>query len=213
MTRFLEKGETAAWQRLLSPLKYLLIKHSIKDRYDLWWPLGCTIFTMAVFLVLPVHAQILGDGGFLKGLRDFIGLLAAFYVVALAAVSTFSLETLDLPMEGKTPTLNNKDLSRRQFVCYLFGYLSVISFGIFLACISAEVVAPSLKFELSPAAFWWVRGVLGSVFSFSFFNMIITTMLGIFFLVERIHMLKDGAPTRPHGNIPKVVPKHDRNAA
>src|SRR5437660_212449 len=125
MTRALAGGETAAWKRLIAPVRYLAIRHEIKPRFDWGWPLFLTALTMALFWFLPVKPEVLGDEGFLKGVRELIALFAAFFVVALAAVATFSRESLDLPMEGTTPTLDGRDLNRRQFVCYLFGYLSV----------------------------------------------------------------------------------------
>jgi hypothetical protein len=117
--RVLARGETPAWVRLLAPMKYLLIKHDIKSRFDWGWPALLTTITMVLFLELPKLPALLGDAGILKSLRDLIALLAAFFVAALAAVSTFARESLDLPMEGTTPTLRGQDLTRRQFVSYL----------------------------------------------------------------------------------------------
>ena len=153
MIRFFTRGETPAWKRLSTPLRYLSIRHEIKARFDWGWPLFLTVVTMLIFWLLPVTPPILGETGFMKGIRELIALFAAFFVVALAAVATFSRESLDLPMEGTTPTLNGRDLSRRQFVCYLFGYLAVISFALFLAAVLAQVLAPSLRADLSPRIF------------------------------------------------------------
>jgi Trk-type K+ transport system membrane component len=118
-----------------------------------------------MFWCLPVTPTTLGEAGFLKGVRDLIALFAAFFVVALAAVATFSRESLDLPMEGTTPTLDGKELSRRQFVCYLFGYLAVLSFALFLAAVLAQIITPSLRAELPAQALWWVKAVSGTVFA------------------------------------------------
>ena len=190
MIRFFTRGETPAWKRLSTPLRYLSIRHEIKARFDWGWPLFLTVVTMLIFWLLPVTPPILGETGFMKGIRELIALFAAFFVVALAAVATFSRESLDLPMEGTTPTLNGRDLSRRQFVCYLFGYLAVISFALFLAAVLAQVLAPSLRADLSPRIFWWVKAIGGTIFTFGFWNMVITTLLGIYFLVERVHIEK-----------------------
>lgn len=188
MTRPLVKGETPAWKRLISPVKYLAIKHELKDRFDWWWPGVLTVATMALLWALPVRATVLGEAGLLDSIRDLIALLAAFYVVALAAVATFQQETLDKSMEGTTPKLYGKDLTRRQFVCYLFGYLAFLAFSLFLVIIVAQAVVPSANVLLDPDPLWWVTGVLGAVFAFFFWNMIVTTLLGIYFLVERVHL-------------------------
>lgn len=160
---------------------------------------------MALFWLLPIKPDILGNDGVLKAVREFIVLLAAFFVVALAAIATFALESLDRPMEGTTPTLAGRDLTRRQFVCYLFGYLCVLSFGLFLACILAQIVAPTLRLKFSSDVIWWVEAVTGTVFAFGFWNMIVTTLLGIYFLVERVHL------SAPVGDLPHAT--NDRRAS
>jgi hypothetical protein len=204
--RLLVSGETPAWRRLATPVRYLSIRHEIKSRFDWGWPLALTVVTMLIFWVLPKPPSILGENGFLKGIRELIGLFAAFFVVALAAVATFSRESLDRPMQGRTPTLDGRDLNRRQFVCYLFGYLAVLSFALFLAAVLAQIIAPSLRAELSVNALWWIRAISGTIFTFGFWNMVVTTLLGIYFLVERVHLdtPADGTPSRPSGDAPDV---------
>jgi hypothetical protein len=198
MIRPLAPGETPAWKRLATPFRYLSIRHEIKTRFDWVWPLILTFITMMTFWLLPVTPKILGDDGFLKGVRDLIALFAAFFVVALAAVATFARPSLDELMQGTSPKLDDRELSRREFVCYLFGYLAVVSFALFLAAVVAQIIAPSLRLELSARSLWWVKAVCGTVFAFGFWNMFITTLLGIYFLVERVHLARpeDGAPRR-----------------
>lgn len=69
MIRFLAKGETPAWKRLVAPVRYLAIRHQIKPRYDWCWPLVLTAVTMAIFWLLPVRPALLGDHGILKGVQ------------------------------------------------------------------------------------------------------------------------------------------------
>ncbi len=204
MNWILVKGQTPAWRRLIAPFRYLAIRHVMKPRFDWGWPIILTAITMAVFWLLPVKPEILGDTGFLKGVRDLIALLAAFFVVALATVATFSRESLDRPMQGTTPTLAGRQLSRREFVCYLFGYLAVLSFVLFLAAVAAQIITPSLRLELSITALWWVKAISGTVFAFGFWNMFVTTLFGIYFLVERVHLdtPADGTPVQPHSEPP-----------
>ena len=208
----LVKGQTPAWAMLLSPFRYLSIRHEVKDRVDYIWPLVLTLITMGVFWLLPVPARVLGEGGFLIGVRDLIALFAAFFVVALAAVSTFDRKTLDQPMDGTPPRLDGRDLTRRQFDCRLFGYLAALSFALFLACVAAEIAAPSLRYLFSPRVLWWIRAVLGSVFTFGFWSMVVTTLLGIWFLIERVHLKEpeDERQGQPPFERPKSV---NRNAA
>lgn len=177
-----------AWRRMLSPARYLLVQHQAKRAFDYGWPLTLTIVTVIVFAVLPVQPPILGDKGFLKDLQTLIGLLAAFFVAALAAVSTVERQALDAPMLGDPPKLNGKSLSRRQFVCLLFGYLSLVSFGLVLMAVAAGALVPSFHFLINPKNFQYLRLVLGAAYTFVFWNMLTTTLLGIWFLVERVPM-------------------------
>jgi len=190
MIRPLLRGQSPAWKRLVAPLKYLLIRHDIKPRFDWAWPLILTIITMLVFWWLPKMPSLLGDEGILKSLRDLIALLAAFFVAALAAVATFAREGLDKPMEGKTPTLQGRDLTRRQYVSYLFGYLAFLAFALFFCIVLVQVLAPSFPFWFSENIRWWLKAVSGAMFVFAFWNMAVTTMLGIYFLIERVHIEK-----------------------
>lgn len=191
MIKVLAKGEPPAWKRLIAPLKYLLIKHDIKPRFDWAWPLVMTVITMLLFWWLPRLPALLGEAGILKSLRDLIALLAAFFVAALAAVATFAREGLDEPMEGTTPTLHDVDLTRRQYVTYLFGYLAFTAFALFFCIVLAQLLTPSLWLWLSPRVMWWVKAIAGTMFIFAFWNMAVTTMLGIYFLIERVHIQKD----------------------
>ncbi len=181
---------------MLAPARYLRIRHSAKFGFDYGWPLILTVLSVALFMALPVRPAILGSDGFIKGLHDLIGLLAAFFVAALAAVSTVERKALDAPMLGTPPTLGGKPLSRRQFVCFLFGYLSMVAFVLYMASIVAEVVAPSLRAAVSPYHLGWLRTGLGSIYAFVFWNMATTTMLGIWFLIERVPMTMPEANAR-----------------
>jgi hypothetical protein len=205
------KGQTPAWLMLLAPFRYLAVRHEVKRRIDYGWPLALAALTMGTLWLLPVASQVLGEGGYLKGVRELIALFAAFFVVALAAVSTFDRPTLDMVMEGTPPTLDGRDLTRRQFVCRLFGYLAALSFVLFLMSVAAEIVAPSFRYWFSPHILWWIRAVLGTLFAFGFWNMVATTFLGIWFLIERVHLLapENGQPAQPPFERPRSIGRRD----
>lgn len=197
MIRPLARGETPAWVRLLAPFRYLTIQHGLKSRFDWIWPGILTAITIIVFCLLPIQPKLFGDHGILQGIRDLIVLFSAFFVAALAAVATFARESLDDPMQGTSPRLGERELTRRQFVCYLFGYLAVLAFMLFLAIIVAEIGTPSLHVVLSPPLFSWVKLITGTIFTLAFWNMMVTTLLGVYFLVERVNFdesTADGSP-------------------
>lgn len=207
MIRPLARGETPAWMRLLAPFRYLSIRHGLKPRFDWIWPGILTAITVIGFAVLPVKPALLGEHGVLHGVRDLIVLFSAFFVAALAAVATFARESLDDLMQGTSPRLHNRELTRRQFVSYLFGYLAVLSFGIFLAIIAAEITAPSLHVMIWPAVLPWIKFVSGAIFAFAFWNMVVTTLLGVYFLVERVNFDESTVDGSPRESRPRHSPK------
>lgn len=207
MIRPLARGETPAWVRLLAPFRYLSIRHGLKPRFDWIWPGVLTVITVVVFWLLPVKPSLLGEHGVLHGVRDLIVLFSAFFVAALAAVATFARESLDDLMQGTSPRLNDRELTRRQFVSYLFGYLAVLSFVIFLAIVAAEIVAPSFHTMISAALLPWVKGMSGAIFAFAFWNMVVTTLLGVYFLVERVNFDESTADGGPRESRSRPGPK------
>jgi hypothetical protein len=188
MIRPLAKGHTPAWVRLLAPFRYLSIQHGHKARFDWIWPGILTVVTVAGFCSLPIQPALLGEHGVLQGVHDLIVLFSAFFVASLAAVATFAPGSLDELMRGTSPLLRDRELTRRQFVCHLFGYLAVLSFLLFLAIVGAQIVDPSLHVILSPTLFSWLKLVAGTIFTFAFWNMMVTTLLGVYFLIERVNI-------------------------
>ena len=202
--------KSPAWRRMLSPLRYLAIRHTAKIAFDWGFPAILTAATLAVFILLPIRPPIVGDKGVLRQLHDLIGLLAAFFVAALAAVSTVDRKSLDAPMIGTPPILYGEALSRRRFVCMLFGYLSFVAFALYLCSIIADVFAPSLRAVVTPSWLGYLKVTLGGAYGFAFWNMSTTTMLGIWFLVDRVPT--GPAPSRPSSeDLPSVAKLSDAN--
>ncbi|MGK9996690.1 hypothetical protein O6197_24780, partial [Salmonella enterica subsp. enterica] len=83
--------------------------------------------------------SLIETNGLLLQVNGLLQVLIGFYIAALAAVSTFSSSSIDEVMAGVPPTLVEKfrgqkltvELTRRRFVCYLFGYLALVSFMLF----------------------------------------------------------------------------------
>ncbi len=125
-----------------------------------------------------------------------MGILVGFYIAALAAVSSFTNESLDQIMKGRAPTLNQvrqgqvikEKLTRRRFLSILFGYCACISiilyiFGVLQAHISIA----------APLDGWlhitndWAHSASWAIYLWLLCSLFVVTMLGLHYLIERMH--------------------------
>jgi len=122
-------------KRLLSPLSYLRIQHDLKFKYDWLIPGALTIVTMASLGSIGYQIPILGPDGIISSFANLSHVLVGFFIAALTAVATFPKRSLDQLMSSPAPTLKglykgkaiNRQLTRRRFLCFLFGYLAWLS--------------------------------------------------------------------------------------
>lgn len=91
-------------------------------------------------------------------------------------------------------------LTHRQFICYLFGYLSFNSIMMLLALYTIRLIGPdavqALNFEVTAGqvsiALRPIARLIGSAVFFLLFGQIVVTMLlGIYFLADRFQFLDD----------------------
>lgn len=196
-------GHNMWWiKQLLSPLTYLRIRQGkgrfyySKRFYDFGLPITLGILTSMICFSLPVEPVLLGDTGILNQVSGLLQLLVAFFIAALAAVATFDRKSMDQEMRGHPALLkrwdpqeekeSDKVLTRRQFVCHLFGYLAFSSLFLLFMIIVAKMVYPSLE-KVIEFKFLECLEVF-SIFSFwcIFWNIIISTVLGLYFLSDRM---------------------------
>jgi len=180
--------------RTLVPLRYLEIRHPEKLKFDLFFPIAfaCLFFLPAFSPEFRAMAETKID--LLGRSSDLLSILTGFFVAALAAVATFGGDEMNQPMDGDTPvTLYNKrsrlheSLSRRRFLSFLFGYLAFVSLGLYLLsfvyyAVQSFVIAKFLPdwTMVSFLTFWGVYGFLLG-------NLLANTLLGLFYLTDRIH--------------------------
>ena len=180
-------------QRVLTPLAYLRIKRHGKWTEELALPLFLSAITVAAVYALGEKFSVYGTPGLINSLTSYFQLLSGFFITALAAIATFNRQGLDDPMLGDPPTLiHAKDyqpemLSRRRFLCFLFGYLAfgslVIYFSGTIITLAAPVLHASFNETIRPFIKWGV--LLG--FTFLSFNILLTSLLGLYYLTDRLH--------------------------
>lgn len=182
--------------KLLRPFDYLRIKHEIKDRYDFIYPGVISFILTLLFFYMPVTPQIFGQDGLITNVVSTIQILTGFYIASLAAIATFNKDGLDDIMRGTPPTLTatkqgqtiKVPLTRRKFLCLLFGYLALLSIFINLISIAAKLAYPSLLYLRLGSDYYLLVKVL---FIFAYFfilsNLFVTTLLGLYYMSDRIH--------------------------
>ncbi len=185
--------------KLFSPLGYLRIEHDEKRWYDYRIPLIGALVVMFVYYFCPNQIPMIGSSGLLVQVNGLLQVLIGFYIAALAAVSTFSSLSIDETMEGDPPTLIEEyrgtklrvELTRRRFVCYLFGYLALTSFVLFSLGLVSIMIGKATSIWIAGLVSMNTLLVLKTIFlgfySLILINIITTTLLGLYFLSVRFH--------------------------
>jgi len=180
--------------RLFVPLKYILIRHPEKTKFDVVFPaIFACLFSLPT--ISPEFRQCaVTDMDLLERSSDLLSILTGFFVAALAAVATFGGEEMNETMPGSPPvTLRDsygnepEELSRRRFLSFLFGYLAFVSLGLYISGfiyygLNTFVITKYKPDWAIPSfiVFWVLYGLaLG--------NLLANTLLGLFYLTDRIH--------------------------
>ena len=155
-----------------------------------------SIVIILVLCALPKSIAIIGDRGLISIITNLIQILVGFYIASLAAVATFQKDGLDDLLAGDPVTLNvNRQgkykeipLTRRKFLCFLFGYLSFMGIILYFTGAVAELLSENIKI-LAPAYISLV--VVKCVFLFLYLlatsHLFVTTLLGLHYMTDRMH--------------------------
>ncbi|WP_444668340.1 hypothetical protein [Cereibacter changlensis] len=184
-------------------IAYRGISHGEMRTYTIWLPLILTVVAGAFYALLPVKPAFIGPTGLVGSLLTLFSTLPGFYFAGLAAVSTFGSTTMDQEMPAPAPELRIRvrgqevvvKLTRRLFLSYLFSYLVILSFGLCLALLTINALAPSIEVLEAAICSWagvawpWLalQSVVGLVLTFACASLMVSTLHGIFFLTEKIH--------------------------
>ncbi|MFD2114095.1 hypothetical protein [Thiorhodococcus fuscus] len=181
--------------QLFTPARYLRIEHSAKKWLDWLVPLLIAIIEIAALKALPYEVPLFGEKGLISIFTGLLQILVGFYIAALAAVATFDREGMDLPMQGEPFVLRERHngpvtpvpLTRRRFLSMMFGYLAFLSFGLYFLGAGAELLAENFRAIIPSAWQWLTRDVFIFSYLFSTSNLLVTTLLGLHYLSDRIH--------------------------
>lgn len=184
--------------QLLRPVTgYLSIQHPTKRVVD--WVIPCILSLLSSLAVMWLRGKInfYGTGGFVSLVLGYVQNLPGFYIAALAAIATFTRPEIDQVIPGTdTPKIKNIDshgnvnlieLTRRRFLCLMFAFLTAECILLTVFSVVGLNVATPLRNSLG----YWEHTVLYFLAAFSyfllFFQLMIATFWGIYYLGEKIH--------------------------
>lgn len=178
--------------QITRPLSYLSIDHEDKYLYD--W-----LFPFFVLLIATVFSYFfnatLGDlVRFSSNLASFVNNLPGFFIAALAAVATFNRKDIDKDMAGERPPtvetlIGDRKvkmvLTRRRFLCMLFSYLTALSITLSILGVVPESFGFLADGHLDVTCFPAIAYLV--LFYMIFFQLIISTLYGLYYLGDRVH--------------------------
>jgi hypothetical protein len=159
---------------------------------------------MLVLYAFAGKIPIFSEKGVISVIVGYLQIVSGFYIASLAAVATFNKESMDKTMPGIPVVLPSRPrrrgkpeaLSRRRFLCFMFGYLSFTSLMLYFGGSAIVLLAPHLKSLLSEAWLPIIKWPTVCIFIFITSNMMVTTLLGLYYMTDRIHR-KDAAFVTP----------------
>lgn len=172
---------------LFAPFLYLRVTHERKWLYD--WVLPLLVGSMAA---LAKHRcgdtlNVFGDRGLLEHQLSLLLILTGFFIGALGVVSTINKPSIDRYMVGPNPArLRGERISRRRYLALMFGYLALCSMLMYVAGTGAQIISPTLKGAAQPPVDGLVEVVFVGTYVSAFANILITTMIGLYYLSERL---------------------------
>jgi len=183
-----DKG-IARW-KLFSPFLFLRLEYEERLTYNLASVL-CGGLVVLAYIFLPIKPSLIGSEGLLTGIQSFVTILFPFFVAALVAVATFSRKGLDAKPSGGQVKLSRRNetvklLTRRQFICFIFGYCASLSLILFVGIIISRAMYPWVMFEFHDALPYLRIGSLFLV-TIIFSHMVIITFWGLYYLTDRIN--------------------------
>ena len=179
------------------------IKHPELTPALRWGPLCVALLAGVIYIAVPLKPKLVGDGSLSRHLIGVFSTLPGFFIAALAAVSTFSRPEMDMTMPSPAPQLrlkvgNERDwvpLTFRMFLSHLFGYLTTLAFLAVFFFVGVDVLSGSGSDILGRIVAADNYQSSASLFNVTYVGLaawlsakiVGTTLLGIYFLSERIH--------------------------
>ncbi|WP_226150827.1 hypothetical protein [Burkholderia vietnamiensis] len=184
-------------RHLLRPLSYLSIEHKQKWRVDWLYPFILAVISTALIFTMKRYGTIslYADGGMIAKMLGFVQGLPGFYIAALAAIATFNKTDIDKTMPAPAPKIDIVvqgrnvviELTRRRFLCSMFAFLTAESLIIIVLAIFAQSIYTPMKSLVSEPWKIWISATFMLAFFLLFWQMILASFWGLFYLGDRLH--------------------------
>lgn len=193
---------------LLTSLRYLRLRDE-KGRRLAFRNLIATFIITALLsapFIFMATANYFHKDGFVDKVGSFSSVLTGFYVAGLLAVATFSatMGNLDgaitvgrIILPARLPNDLPRELTRREYVCAIFGYLSFLSLFTTLLAISVVTLAEACPPLRDFSAYQGDRHIFVSkdvfraipimFFSLLVAHLTIVTCHGLYYLMDRLY--------------------------
>lgn len=190
------------------PLRFLRLT-DVKGRRLYYHDLPA-ILVVSCLLSFPYiifqETNYFGNDGFLDRVGSFSSTLTGFYVAGLLAVAAFGREVsgLDKIIEVGPVLLPSREkdeppdrLTRREYVCLMFGYLAFLSLALTLMAIvglTATTSVPTIPSFTVGYDQWniivekaWIRSVAIMFYGLIISSLSVTTLHGLYYLIDRLY--------------------------
>lgn len=179
---------------LYRPFSYLHISHPKKWLVDWLYP---TLLMLISFVILWFTTRLNGvasDTGIVSRVFVFTVVLPGFFIAALAAIATFNRQDIDQLMPEPTPKFdveiggkqNVIGLTRRRFLAMLFAFLCAESLVLCVICALVLSIHSNSILKLESSILILIKSVIAIVVLELFWQMIVTTMFGLYYLGFRL---------------------------
>jgi hypothetical protein len=182
------------------------IKHPELNPFLFWGPIISASALTFIFWLMPIQPKLTGDGSLSRHMITVFAILPGFFIAALSAVATFNRAEMDEIMPFPAPKIKLRtgaeesyvEMTSRMFTSHLFSYLTTISFIAVFVFVAADISAATAVFLINK-----ISNVQFQIYTKNFISLfyvwvlvwlsskiILTTLVGLYFMSERIH--------RPH---------------
>ncbi len=186
--------------QLLRPLAFLDVKGPTLNIYRYYIPIGMVVIQFILFIFSDISVKIVGDKSLADYMSSFFVSLPGFYIAALSAIVAFNGGDLDKEMPDVSATLmshgdiSRQEISMRIFLCYLFCYLTIISFAGFFMCLAGNLIAVDCKHAgftqkiiCDPTVVSLLSFSYSAIIVFLAASIVSCTVQSLYFLSERVN--------------------------
>lgn len=186
-------------------LRYLLLRRG-NDRLLVWrdTPLLLGILVTYAGMAYSIdNVNFFGPDGFVDRVGSLTSTLTGFYVAALVAVAAFASSHADIDQEIKVgPVHQNRSvegdverdpLTRREYVCAIFGYVSLLAlalsiFSIIVVTLAEAIQVPDSRDAVLFSLILLIKHFIAAVYVLAVAHLLISTSHGLYYLSYRLYI-------------------------